>query len=185
MVHSNNESASIHCVSFDLTEDNANTRHLLASKQDLAHMQYVLIWKDKMSSFNCYKVVRDKISDLDHQQYMAFTTDLKFHNLIGYGPNGGVYAIKNRFDYDLTYSALCERLKRAEWRQSTGYKHKILVAGMPYQLYPLEFKTVEFGLGFSIIPKTRMVTKFEPLSPIDTDTLHQRQLKRQQMYSEM
>ena len=59
---------------------------------------------------------------------VGYTTHLKYHNLIGYGSNGGVYTLQNRFDLNLSHSQLSERLKRSEWRQSIGYKHKILVA---------------------------------------------------------
>ena len=83
----------------------------------------------------------------------------------------------------MTPAQLDKELKRAEYRQSTGYKHKIFVAGFPNQSYPEEFKTVELSLGFAIVPKTRMVAKADELQPIDIDNLHSGNRTRRDFYS--
>ena len=92
--------------------------------------------------------------------------------------------LKNRFDYNMSYAQLKVALDKAECRQSTGYKHKVSVAGFPYQGYPVEFKTVELSLGYSIIPKTRMVTKGDALETPDTNLMHSQHRHRQDLYSQ-
>ena len=176
--------AEVRCVNFDLNADNQHQRDLLQSKEDAVHIQYALIWKDKISSFGCYKVVRDEIDDTDRGNYRGHKSDLRYHNLIGYGPGRvGVYALKTRFDFNMTYEQLSKELSHAQYRQSTGYKHKIFVAGFPYQSYPVDFKSVELSLGFAIVPKSRMITKGDELTPIEIDTLHSQHRNRCNLYS--
>ena len=143
--------AEVRCVNFDFSIDNQHQSTLLQSKEDNVHIQYALIWKDKISSFGCYKIVRDLVDDTDRNAYVAHTTDPKYHNHIGYGSYGPVFALKNRYDFDETHAQLGTELSHAEYRQSTGHKHKILVSAYPYQSYPEEFKSVEMSLGVSIV----------------------------------
>ena len=84
------DSAEVRCINFDLDQGNPNTNYLLSSKHDQVHVQYALIWKDKINSFNCYKVDRQNIDDTDINNYWAHRSDLKFHKLIGHHNGAGI-----------------------------------------------------------------------------------------------
>ena len=175
---------NMRCVNFDLNTDNRHTRQLLNSKEDKEHIQYMLIWKGKIQSFNCYKAIRSEITETDRNNYNAFKQDSKYHKVIGYGPTGPVYTLKTRFDFNKTYKQLSKELNKARYRESTPYKHGVYVASMPFKSYPLEFKRVEFNLGISIIPKTKQTKKYVPLDSIKTDVLYTRTKHRRDFYRE-